>query len=502
MNGFAHDRTTRRMFSPAMRGPLAKVAMAALVLSAIFPAVLAQTETASNGKPSARVESARERLNADLAAVRKELAAFQEATRAKRVAMARDLGACRRDVVSLEKTFETQAGKAGEAERQMGEIQADIAHLESVIAFADSVVAESRRAFETRISTPERQRRDAALVAIDSALDGSTPTDRLEASPTLLKLIEEQLSDQLGGTSFGGTVVDPDGVVVDGTFAEIGPISYFAAADASVSGLVVQRLNSASPGLFTDFAAPEAFPQIHALCQTGRGAVPLDVTLGSAIKLRQTKDSLLEHMRKGGIVMIPLLALAATCAFIALYKLLSLSRVSYRGTEARISAIVAALQAGHVQEALADADRLRPPLGPVIHEGITHCDAPKEHIEEIMYERVLYQLPALERFLAPLAVCASAAPLLGLLGTVTGMIHTFHLITVFGTGDAKLLSAGISEALITTEFGLIIAIPTLLVHAYLSRRVRKTIAATQQAAIMFVNGLKLKQHPEAGRPAE
>jgi biopolymer transport protein ExbB len=136
----------------------------------------------------------------------------------------------------------------------------------------------------------------------------------------------------------------------------------------------------------------------------------------------------------------------------------------------------------------------------VLEAGIEHRDAPKEHVEEIMYERLLAQVPKLEQLLAPLAVCASAAPLLGLLGTVTGMIHTFRLITVFGTGDARMLSSGISEALITTEVGLIIAVPALLVHAFLSRRVRKTVADARQASIMFVNGLKLVQarDPEVG----
>ena len=81
-------------------------------------------------------------------------------------------------------------------------------------------------------------------------------------------------------------------------------------------------------------------------------------------------------------------------------------------------------------------------------------------------------------------------PLLGLLGTVTGMIHTFRLVTVFGTGDARLLSGGISEALVTTEFGLMIAIPVLLVHAYLARRVRTIIGRLENRAIEFVGELK------------
>ena len=79
--------------------------------------------------------------------------------------------------------------------------------------------------------------------------------------------------------------------------------------------------------------------------------------------------------------------------------------------------------------------------------------------------------PTLERFLPFLAITAAAAPLLGLLGTVIGMIKTFQLITIFGTGDAKSLSSGISEALVTTALGLSVAIPILILHGTQDRLV-------------------------------
>jgi biopolymer transport protein ExbB len=106
---------------------------------------------------------------------------------------------------------------------------------------------------------------------------------------------------------------------------------------------------------------------------------------------------------------------------------------------------------------------------------------------------VLCTVPKLERHLGTLAVFGGIAPLLGLLGTVTGMIHTFQLVTVFGSGDAKLLSGGISEALITTEFGLAIAIPVLLIHAFFARRVRNMISHLEQTAVMMINALKSQE---------
>jgi biopolymer transport protein ExbB len=92
-----------------------------------------------------------------------------------------------------------------------------------------------------------------------------------------------------------------------------------------------------------------------------------------------------------------------------------------------------------------------------------------------------------ESLLPFIAVTAAASPLLGLLGTVTGMIHTFELINLFGTGDPRRLASGISEALITTEFGLFVAIPALLAHALLARRAQSILARMEKLGVAFVN---------------
>jgi len=95
----------------------------------------------------------------------------------------------------------------------------------------------------------------------------------------------------------------------------------------------------------------------------------------------------------------------------------------------------------------------------------------------------------LERFLPFLAITAATAPLLGLLGTVIGMIKTFQLITIFGTGDAKSLSSGISEALVTTALGLIVAIPVLIVHGALTRMAKRKLGLLEELSVAFVNGV-------------
>jgi biopolymer transport protein ExbB len=103
-----------------------------------------------------------------------------------------------------------------------------------------------------------------------------------------------------------------------------------------------------------------------------------------------------------------------------------------------------------------------------------------------MFEKMREAKFRLNRLLPFIAVTAACAPLLGLLGTVTGIISTFKLMTVFGSGDVKMLSSGISEALITTEFGLYIAIPSVLIHSFLSRKAKGLGEKMEQIAIRFM----------------
>ena len=140
--------------------------------------------------------------------------------------------------------------------------------------------------------------------------------------------------------------------------------------------------------------------------------------------------------------------------------------------------------------AVEEAGAISGPAGAMLLAGAEHLGEPRELVEEVMFEKMLSTKLRLNGWLPFVAICATSAPLLGLLGTVTGIMNTFSLMTVFGTGDPKTLSSGISEALITTEYGLIVAIPSLLLHAFLSRRARRVLDEMEQAAIAFLNQLR------------
>ena len=292
----------------------------------------------------------------------------------------------------------------------------------------------------------------------------------------------------LHGFSRAAIAVAADGRAVDGRAAMVGPVGWFVSTDGEVHGILAAREGSTRAGVVNVPDSEAMGELVKQLAAGKRVLLPLDVTEGRAALLQADQRGLYDELVTGGVVMIPLVLVALLAMVVAVLKTVSLWRV--HGVDAHAAvAIAQSYAAGDTAAAERSSAALPAPLRAVVNEGLAHYDAAPVILEEIVEERVMSQLPGLERHLWLLAVLAGIAPLLGLLGTVTGMIHTFQLVTVFGTGDAGLLSGGISEALVTTKFGLVIAIPVLVVHALLSRRVRTLMAELEQAATAFVHAL-------------
>jgi biopolymer transport protein ExbB len=155
----------------------------------------------------------------------------------------------------------------------------------------------------------------------------------------------------------------------------------------------------------------------------------------------------------------------------------------------QVKALVDAVGEKNSEKAQKQAESIGGPVGEMLATGVQHMSEPRELIEEVMYEKMLATRLRLQKALPFIAITAASAPLLGLLGTVTGIINTFQMITIFGTGDVKNLSGGISEALITTKFGLIVAVPALLLHALLSRQARGVVDQMEKSGVALVNAI-------------
>jgi len=362
-----------------------------------------------------------------------------------------------------------------------------IARLKDNNNYLSSLLGDYIRRFETQVHIGELQLfEDIITVAKNSQeninLSGS---DKFKTQLAVIELALDRVNDIVGGNIFSGKAIMPDGLYEEGNFIVIGPIAYFA-SNKGIAGTAELALGSTN-AVVQDIGE-EHYETISTLASKGKGNAPIDTTLGDALKIAATEETIIEHIKKGGVVMFPILGLAAFALLIAIFKWFELSGIKpARDNDVRI--ILKHLKDGEKEKALAHAKSVRGPVGEMLTSAVENADRDKEILEEVIYEQIITTQPKLERMLPLIQVTAATAPLLGLLGTVTGMIKTFRLITVFGTGDAKSLSTGISEALITTEFGLIVAIPAIILGAILSRKARSVVASMEQTAVSFVNGV-------------
>ncbi len=195
---------------------------------------------------------------------------------------------------------------------------------------------------------------------------------------------------------------------------------------------------------------------------------------------------MLELFQQGGALMWPI----AFCSVIALAIFLdriwtyhALKRSSaplFREVERLISA-------GQSAQALKLCQQQHSPMGRILQVPLKHLGASRAHVKTLVEEVGNRETAALERYLGLLGTIATISPLLGLLGTVLGMIRAFNVIASEGVGTPATLGGGISEALVTTAAGLCVAVPTLLLHKYLSSRVDRSILEMEEYTMLIVD---------------
>lgn len=210
----------------------------------------------------------------------------------------------------------------------------------------------------------------------------------------------------------------------------------------------------------------------------------LDPSGGSLLSLLIQAPDLRERIDQGGLVGYIILGLGAFGLLLALERLLSLGLVWLK-----VNAQTRSQEASE-----------KNPLGRVMatYNKFQHKDS--ETLELKLSEAIAQEKPRLTRFVPLLKIITVVAPLLGLLGTVTGMIVTFQQMTLFGTGDPKLMAGGISQALVTTVMGLAVAIPTVLLHTFVNGRSQAIIHLLEERAvgIMAERSLKNETPPPSG----
>lgn len=307
------------------------------------------------------------------------------------------------------------------------------------------------------------------------------------------RLVDDALSDiedALAPTFERTQAALPDGRVVDLDTLSLGPLRWYWHQDAG--GLLSSNHQGSGQGSY-DHTLPHAvmpFTSKHEaglrrLQETGAANLAIDPSM-YRVAQSQNDETAWQHIAKGGVWIVPILAFALFATAIGIGKFVQFARLP------RVEPLDAVLSTGGSRANLQRlAARLRGPQQTLVQ--IAMQDASTERRDDALLAFLLEQRQHLERFLGALAVTATVSPLLGLLGTVSGMITTFSLMTLFGAGDPAAVSGGISEALVTTEMGLVVAIPALIMHALLTR---KATAYNQRLEASAVELSKLE--PERG----
>ncbi len=204
-----------------------------------------------------------------------------------------------------------------------------------------------------------------------------------------------------------------------------------------------------------------------------------------------------EIIKAGGPLMWPILICSIAAAAIILERLWTLQQKRVLPRELT-DQVWKWIENGQVSDKLIYALGQNSALGKVLAEGLSNRFRPREVIEQRLQNAGRHVVHELERFMNTLGTIASVTPLLGLLGTVTGIIKAFNAISVEGTGDPRILSGGIAEALITTAAGLTVAIPALLAYRYLRGRVDGIVVQMEKEAMKLVEAIETENGQHTG----
>jgi len=293
------------------------------------------------------------------------------------------------------------------------------------------------------------------------------------------EVLTQEMTEQGNIARFESSVVFPDGRSGTEDVIRIGP---FTAITANSGQFLRYEPQTGTLNVLGRQPATRYMGAADSLRGGRPGQVvsaALDPSQGAILGLLVDTPDLIERIEQGKLVGYIIIGLGSAGVLLAIQRMLALFGVS---------------GAVRSQMRKPDAPRKGNPLGRVLMAYQDNQSADVETLGLKLDDAILKELPRLEWGLNTVRVLAAVAPLLGLLGTVTGMIIVFQQITLFGTGDPKLMAGGISQALVTTVLGLVAAIPLLLLHALASGQSRGVVQILEEQAAGIV-----ARHAEGGR---
>ncbi|MCE0557152.1 MotA/TolQ/ExbB proton channel family protein [Motilimonas sp. E26] len=385
-----------------------------------------------------------------------------------------DLAHWRNELAQAQARFDQVKGKADLLNAQFDQQELQLAQLEQDLSLATDNLGEvfgvvrqmtgefasdfSRSIISTQF--PERQTFVAEL-SQRKALPSLTELEQLWF------VLQQDMTESAKVVEFEAAVADPSGITQQQTVVRLGSFNLVSQGAYLVRDEQTGVLQHLTKPVGGDVANTLADWQVNSPSVQG---FYFDPAKGDLLTMLARTPTISERITQGGVIGYCILAVLVLGLMIALVRLVRLSRVS--------------LQI-HRQMKTANANSNNP-LGRIMAVYQAYQHRSTEVLELKLDEAVLREVPALERGNSILKILAAMAPMMGLLGTVTGMIGTFQSITVFGTSDPKLMAGGISMALITTVMGLVAALPLLLIHSVLHGRANRLIILLEQQSIGLI----------------
>ena len=369
----------------------------------------------------------------------------------------------------LEKTYADQEIKVEERRRQLDE---RMGSLKELFGHLTSQAGDLRSAINTSIVSAQLPERTEF---IDQLIDKMSSNTQLPTIAEMERLWYETQRETVEAgriVKFMATVEKPNGEQASQEVVRIGNYNMVSEGQyltySPESGRIKELLRQPS-----DHNASAAALQAATSGFTGVGIDPTGPSGGTYLAAMINSPSIIERWHQGGLVGYIISAVGAFAVLMALVKLLILS-----GTSAKVNAQLKAASAN-----------TNNPLGRILKIAEDNPGLDGETLELKLEEAILKERPGIESTINLLKIISMVAPLLGLLGTVVGMIITFQAITIFGAGDPKAMAGGISGALVTTVLGLVVAIPTVLLHTVVNGRAKKVlhILEEQSAGIIAQN---------------
>ncbi|MAT51951.1 MAG: energy transducer TonB [Porticoccaceae bacterium] len=362
---------------------------------------------------------------------------------------------------TLEKAFAENELKVEALREQLNE---RLGSLKELFGHLTSTAGDMRAIINQSIVTAQYPSRGEFLDELIGKMSSDTKLPKLEEIEQLWAEMSREMVESGKVVKFPATVVSADGEQAQQEVVRIGVfnlVSDGAYLDYSSKSNLISELPRQPSGHTSGIAklqgASEGF--------TAVGVDPSGPSGGNLLKALIDTPTLVEKWHQGGLVGYIITGVGVFAVLLAIWRFIVLSGIS-----AKVSS-----QLKNPSEA-----RENNPLGRVLKVAQANPNMDAESLELKLNEAVLKERPAIESGLNLLKIIAMVAPLLGLLGTVTGMIVTFQQITIFGAGDPKAMAGGISQALVTTVLGLVVAIPTVLLHTLVNGRAQRVLHVLEE----------------------